>query len=274
MHYRHTVSLFAALVVQSACGAQAVQPPPLNREPVKTTLPPRTMFLGRITRLSDDGVEIRPWDARLPRRVQVTAAADTPCFEVKEGKRRDLAPGEPAMVVLAKKGAPLEASPAAAGVVSGTGAEKDAGEPPKLHTVLRLPGAGGKEPSQEDLKTARILNAAAQGFYQGEVRGGLDPPEKNAPAFTGLVTEVDPLGLRTEKKKLLFSWSGDTLVINSRSLAKGALQRDETVLVYAPEGLSPGGALHASVIVRCPAPHLKGAEVRRLIQRDQSRDKR
>lgn len=260
--------LAALLLLTTAVAPLAAPPDPGESDPDDA---PDTGFKasGEIREIEGATLTIRPWQPRLPSRFPVKTNSRTRIFRQKPGRRADLAVGELVLVVEeppnkdekeerrraaeARKKSKTKSTPIRAA---------------RARAVLRCWKGGPSETTPENRQIARALLEGARPYFKGEAYGGVRAPGETNRLVLGTVTQLEPFTLRTVKRVVEYSVTGDTLVLNHQAVSLSSLKRGENVLVASAEAPPEHEAVEAAVVAVTPRPRLKLDQQRRLILRD------
>ncbi len=231
--------------------------------PARRQLVDQKHLLGQITRIDGSALELRPWDYRLPRRIEVPTTDATTYLRQRKVKLADLQPGDPVVAVPDER-------------VRGQRKPPEDRDPenvprPLLLGLFRLWLPRDQIPDPSFAPRARSLILAALPLFSEEERNQrlLRDPTRQEGALLGVLTRLDPITIRLETKRRHFDSGKHLVVLDNQVIPRGELDRPETVLLRSPEGLGRGATGAADLVIMCRPPHLTGFETRRYWAREQ-----
>ncbi|MFN3650887.1 MAG: hypothetical protein ACK47B_15025 [Armatimonadota bacterium] len=271
-----TLALTAALAPLPALTA-AQEPEPESAGKGKRE---REVLIGEITTGTEAGLELRPWNPRLPRRVNVETGPETRYLRQKRGKWSDLKVGDAVLVmpIIPKPPTPPqpdpdEATPTAADAQKEKEEEAlEAQEParrPSVRALLRLWPAGDALPTQEDTKTARALLKAADPYFKVKELGGVGLPQDHEKPVVGILTALTPITIRTERRTRRFAVRKEVLIVTHEPVAREEMKRGRTVLVQSDEKASLEETVPASLVALCQERKLPPRQMRQFLLREE-----
>lgn len=256
-----------ALAAALSGGAAAQEPAtPDGAGDEAQVAPRRHLTGGEIASLSEDSFQIRPWEVRLPRRLQVMATGSTVYYHQKSGTVKDLKAGDFVLVVFEKAPSKDDEPDSAAD----SRASKPS-RPPSIRAVLRLAEPPVAAVSAQDRDRARALLQAARPFFKGKRRGGSAKPEVRSGTMLGTLASVEPFVLTAGDRPRPYRLKAETLVINHLKLTPGDLKKGHSVIVQS--GAKPGadGTIQALLVAVSPKPRLNPRWERKLMLREKGR---
>jgi hypothetical protein len=243
---------------------------------------PKTVYTGEIVGLEETSIRIRPWSAKLPSRLTVTASAATRYFKQDRGGKGSLKPGELVLIVEDPRKLPRILRPKdeteeqrVARQEQEKALQREAAlKPGSARGVLRLWTATGEKVSPEDDLTGRILLEGSRGYFEGNSQGGVNQPGKGTKHHVGIVKSAKPLVVKIGEDERQFNTYDETVWVTHSSIKPEELRKDKTILVHSPTEPGADGTIQALLIAVCPEPERSPKQQRKLIIRDQGGKKK
>jgi hypothetical protein len=257
---------FFALVVAPLLAAPATPQNPERDDPTEMTAASGgRAVVGEIVRHETGRLRLRPWNPRLPARLDVTSHAGTRYLEQRKGEIESLRLRDLVLVVSRGGRSEEEASaPKRRGkLASRKGEAPEAAA--RARVILRLWQARGSDVSPEDQQLARALLAGSLPLWRRGGRGGVEGLGKLS---LGVVTSTRPLTLRLEDGARQFTVPEGTPVIEHPESEPDALRKGRTVMVQGEGRVAEGESVRARVIALCSKPKLRVDQQRRFILRE------
>lgn len=287
--------VFLALLIWAAPAVPQVIKPPAgatkkSSSPVrKKKLPQENLLVtGEVIRARDGAWEIRPWNWRMPRRMNLSRREGAVTYLI-ERVDRDYLRGDD--FVLAAGPAPEPDSASTSGKKSDGKAVETEAQPEKEEMDAPAQPAGPLEidavlifGSERDgpvapmeRKQMRAALAAARGFFIGKRRGGVSAPQNDHALLIGELQRKGGWHIVNEEKSHAVRPAGDVVYLHVRAVDSSQIRPGRTVAALLSRKLKPGEApeaITADALYITAAPALSPMQERRLILREQGKLKR
>ncbi len=253
--------LFAG-VAAAPSTAQVSDDPPTAETP--TERPERAAILvGEVASVEKTRFRIKPWDADLPKRMDILVDRGTRFFQQAWCGRSGLKADQ--LCLLIPSDEPEDRKLAAEERRSASSAGSRA---------LRVRGLVAIEGKREELTPDlldrdRVFLRAARGYFRTTARGGVNPPAARERVLTGFITSLKPLTVELLSGPRQVDLTSRAVVVATRTLKAEELKRKETVTVLPVSATGLDGAIRAQVVVRCPEPFIPLREMSRILQREE-----
>jgi hypothetical protein len=226
---------------------------------------------GKVTRIDRAGnrVEVRPWNASLPKRMWVAVGPDARMLVQRQVGMEAVKPGD-RVSVLGTDSPPIPRPPSQEKPEKEGAAPAKPPEPeqppktPRASAIFRYPSPDTPIPDR------KLYYRSARGFFIGERKGGLNRPAKGAPIVPGVLVTVKPLVVRATDGEHTFQPRDALFVVDHLPTRLDDLDRGESIMARCRLGEKTAqGDPVAELVIVGPDPQQGKTAVRRSILREQ-----
>lgn len=256
------LTLLFAGAAAAPSAARVSDDPPTAETP--TERPERAAILvGEVASIEKTRFRIKPWDADLPKRMDILVDGGTRFYQQSWCGKSGLKAEQLCLLIPSdepddrKLAADERRSASAAG-----------GRALRVRGLVAIEGK--REESTPDLLDRdRVFLRAARGYFRSSARGGVNPPAARERILTGFITSLKPLTVELLSGPRQVDLTSRAVVVATRPMKAEELKRKETVTVLPVSATGLDGTIRAQTVVRCPEPIIPLREMSRILQREE-----